>query len=254
MLASGCEPQAAPPKATPHAVYYQLDWVWDRVERAPDGSWWEVMNDLGYRVRVTRGYLTSYSMELVECTNAPAAPLAAAGRFLGQLAEGVAYAGHSGGTPNPAALRAMQVESLLAPALREAGAVTLAPQAYCQLHYLVARAGRDAHGLPAALDMVDASLHIDGTYRPPGGAADVPFVVHTGAAHGALFDRTIRCAAPLRVDTGSAATRITVRRHLGAVFDGVEFARMRPPVVANRVLQSLIDHADVEITSLDDPA
>jgi hypothetical protein len=309
LLAGGCRNQAtAPAVATPHEVRYQLDWVLDGVERTADGSAWETTNDLGYRVRVTRGYVSSYSMELVECPRdagtpiarlcapspvainsfgvgagvSPAAPpfggaqtrsarlaagtaaatsewvrpvpritaqspLACLGAALWSAVEATAYAGHSVGTPNPAAIRAMQVESLLAPAPRAAGAVTLLPQAYCQLHYLVARADRDAHGLPIDLDMVDTSLHIEGTYRAPGGSTDVPFVVHTAAAYGTLLDRAVGASEPMHVDTGVSAVDVTVRRHLGKIFDGVDFVLMRPPVIAGQVLRSLIDHVEVAI-------
>src|SRR5439155_1561084 len=87
------------------------------------------------------------------------------------------------GTP-PAATRPMRVRSWLPATDREVGAVALVPQTYCQLHYLIARAGHDSPGLPSDLDMVDASLHIDGTYRAPGSASPTPFTVHTAVANG----------------------------------------------------------------------
>ena len=92
-----------------------------------------------------------------------ASPVALLGSVFWSAIEGTAYAGHATGTPNPAAIRAMQVESLTAPAAREVGVVLLPPQTYCQLHYLVARAGHDAAGLPGELDMVDVSVHVEGT-------------------------------------------------------------------------------------------
>jgi len=248
VLASACHEQSAPPPSTPHAVRYQLDWSWDDVKRAADGSFWEITNNLGYRVRVNRAYVSSYSMELVECPR-DATPVAKLETLLCSMIEGTAVAGHASGTPNPAAIRALRVESLTDPAWSEAGVVMLAPQAYCQLHYLVARASRDAQGLPAELDMVDTSLHIEGTYRAPGAPTEVPFTVHTAAAYGALFDHSINPSAPIHVDTGSATTQVIVRRHLGRIFDGVDFAQMRPPVAANQILKSLVDHAEVEINS-----
>jgi hypothetical protein len=251
-LTSGCQHQAAAPKAAAaHHVRYQLDWAVDHVERAATGSSWEVVNDLGYRVHVNRGYVVSYSMELVECPRDVAAtPVARLGTLLWSAVEATAYAGHSTGTPNPAAIRAMQVESLTAPTVRDAGVVMLSAQTYCQVHYLVARANRDASGLPAEIDMVDSSLHIDGTYQAPGGSAEVPFTVHTAAAYGALFDHIINSSAPIHVDTGDSATQVIVRRHLGKIFDAVDFAQMKVPVIANQILNSLIDHVEIEINSV----
>ena len=207
-----------------------------------DGVGWEVTNDLGYRVRLTRGWVTTYSMELVECPK-PAA-------LSSFLAPPSAWAGHASGTPNPAAIRPMQVESLLAPTDREVGTVTLVPQAYCQMHYLIARAGHDSPGLPSELDMVDASLHVDGTYRPPGAASPTLFTIHSAIANGGLFDRTAT-SVPIRVDTGRATTRVTVRRHLGSLFDAVDFATMPESVRAERILAAAIDHIEIEIAAVD---
>lgn len=219
---------------------------------APDGAGWEVTNDLGYLVRVNRGYMTTYSMELIECpkvgTGRIAPDLVVALRSL--LEPPPVSAGHSSGTPNPAAIHPMQVESLGVPSHREVGTVTLAPQAYCQLHYLIARAGRDSRGLPTDLDMVDASLHLDGTYRAPGAVRPTPFTIHTAIANGGLFDRTVSSLA-IHVDTGLATTRVTVWRHLGSLFDAVDFATMPDAVRAGRILTSIIDHVGIEITAVE---
>jgi hypothetical protein len=252
LLLGGCEP-SAPKTPVAHQVHYRLDWVWDAARKTADGAAWEVTNDVGFRVRVRRGYVTSYSMELVECAK-DTPSVAWLGTLLWSTLEGRADAGHATGTPNPAAIRPMQVESLTDPTAREVGVVLLAPQTYCQLHYLVARAGRDAPDLPADLDMVDASLHVDGTYRAAATDAEVAFTLHTPAAYGALFDHTTAPAASIHVDTGRWAMQVTVRRHLGRIFDGVDFVKMPNRVVANQVLKSLIDHVEVEITPVDDHA
>ena len=253
VLFSACStgaPQPAP-SPTAHRVQYRLESTWDDAIRAADGSGWEVTTDRGYRVHLTRGYLTSYSMELVECpkTGSPT-PLAALDAVLWPLVAARAWAGHRSGTPNPAAIQPMQVESLTDPVARGVGTVVLQPERYCQLHYLIAKAGHDSPGLPTDLDMVDASIHLDGTYRAPATTSDVPFTVHTATANGALLDRT-RDGGALRVDVGEASPRVIVRRHLGRMFDGVDFAAVTTRALAGRVLQSLVDHVDVTIEVLD---
>lgn len=220
---------------------YAIAWARDGVAPAADGTGWEITNDRGYRVHVTRGYVTSYSMELVECPKEPAA-------FVPLLRTAAAWAGHMSGTPNPAAIRPMEVESLLAPVDRDVGTVTLAPQAYCQVHYLIARAVRESPGLPADIDMVDASLHVDGTYRAPGSASPAAFTIHTAIANGGLFDRTA-ASTPIRVDTGRTAARVTIRRDLGSLFDGVDFATMSDPVRADRMLTAVIEHVEIELAA-----
>ena len=212
---------------------YELTWATDGVERDADGGW-TVRNDLGYRVHVGRGWVTSYSTELVEC------PKEASGW---SLFAGTAFAGHLAGTPNPAAVKPMRVESLTQPADGEAGVVTLAPQPYCQLHYLVARAGHDSPGLPAELDMVDTTLHVDGSYRAPHAATDTAFTIHTASAYGQLF--------PLRVDTGREGGDVVLRRRLASTFDGVDFARMPEKAIALQILRALVDHVAVEVRRRD---
>jgi len=230
---AGCRGPAAP---APHAVHYALAWDRDGVAAGPAG--WDVTTDRGYRVHVARGWVTAYSMELVEC------PKATSLRDL--LAPPRAWAGHTSGTPNPAAIRPLQVESLTEPEDRDVGTVTLAPQAYCQVHYLIARAARESPGLPRDIDMVDASLHVEGTYQAADAAAPTPFAIHTPIANGGLFDHTAT-SAPIAVDTGREAARVTIRRRLRAIFDGVDFAKTTDAVRAERILAAIVDHAGVEI-------
>jgi hypothetical protein len=246
---SGC--REAPPPPSPHRVEYRLTWARDEgVTPGGDGSW-SVTNDLGYRVRVARGWITSYSMELVECpkeSREEGSPFAFIYSML--LGARAAWAGHLSGTPNPAAIRPMQVESLTDPASHDVGAVVLAPQPYCQLHYLVARAGKDSPGLPTDLDMVDASLHLEGTYQARDADNATPFTVHTDVAYGQLFDHTAPTGATLHVDTGREAVRVEVGRRRSRMFDHVDFARMADRQLALRVLTSLVDDVAVATVPL----
>jgi hypothetical protein len=58
---------------------------------------------------------------------------------------------------------------------------------------------------------------------------------------------------PIHVDTGLATTRVTVRRHLGSMFDSVDFARTSDAVRAERILASIVDHAGIEIADSPEP-
>jgi hypothetical protein len=263
-ITSGCaQAPAAPPAsaargaaadvAPTHTVTYALAWAPDDVVPAADGVGFMVTNDLGYTVHVERGWLTSYGVELVECPRASApSPVARGGALLWSLVEGTAFAGHATDTPNPAAIRPMQVESLTAAHAIDVATLELAPQEYCKLHYLLARAGADARGLPSETDLVGTSLDVEGTYRAPGATSDVPFTLRTASAYGALLEQAADDARPLRVDTAHAATRVTVRRHRAHLFDGVDFARMPERAAALQVLRATAEHADVEITTTQD--
>lgn len=250
VFVAGCRQTRETQPAAAHEIRYRL--AWDALDaQAVDAGVLSTTTDRGYRIRLRRGYLTSYSMELVECPP-PVAPLAVLGSLLFSALEGTAHAGHASGTPNPAAIRPMQVESLTAPVGLAAGSAVPPPQSYCQLHYLIARAGGEARGLPGDLDMVDASLHLEGTYTAPGSTSEVPFAVHAAIANGVLRNRSVAPAAPIRVESGRSAMQVTVRRHLTRAFDGIDFATASQASVAAAVLQSLVDHVDVEIEALDE--
>lgn len=258
LLASACAPGPAGTvaadagAASAHAVTYALDWTRDDVATHPGEDGFTVTNDLGYAVRVTRGWITSYGVELVECPrDAAPTPLARAATRLWSALEGTAWAGHSTDTPNPAAARPMQVESLTDPGAHDVATLTLAPQTYCKLHYLLARAGAEARGLPTAPDLVGTSLHVEGTYRAPGAANDVPFTLHGASAYGALVERDAD-ARPLRVDTGEGAARVTIRRQRARMFDGVDFARVSDRAAALQVLRAIAEHAEVRVARVAD--
>jgi hypothetical protein len=256
---SACHGAAASPGDTPapHAVRYTLAWATPAaaqpVAAQPAMPGWETTSDLGYRVRVTRGWLTSYSMELVECPKsaAVAVPLRQAAEAW-SLLEAPAWAGHLSGTPNPAAIRPMQVESLTETETRDVGRVVLQPQAYCQVHYLAARAGPDAIGLPKDFDMLDTTLHVEGSYRAPGAEGETPFTIHTASAYGQLFDHLADGAA-VQFDSGRHDAHVIVRRDRARLFDGVDFAKMAERQQGLQALKALVDHVHVELL-IDDAA
>lgn len=251
-LAAACAQAPSPPSAAvpsaggPHAVTYRLEWAND-VVAAPAGGF-TVTSDLGYTVRVARGWITSYGVELVECPRgAIPTPLARAGDRLWSLIEGTAWAGHTSDAPNPAAVHPMQVESLTDAAASEIATPALAPQAHCKLHYLLARAGADARGLPPEPDMVGRSLHVEGAYRAPGASSDVPFTLDGASAYGALVERVDGDTHPLHLDTGAGAARVTLRRHRAHMFDGVDLAHVPERAAVLQVLRAIVEHVDVRV-------
>jgi hypothetical protein len=115
------------------------------------------------------------------------------------------------------------------------------------VHYLIARAGHDSPGLPTELDMVDSSLHLDGAYRAPGSATETPFALHTAVANGALLDHVGTPERPIHVDTGTEEVRVTVVRHLAALFKGVDFVKLNERALPGQILQSFVDGVEVRI-------
>jgi len=245
LLSAGCARKEAdtPP---PHSVSYVLEWKRSKMEQAPDGAGWEVTNDLGYRVQVTRGYLVTRSLELIPCNPVPPAVslLERIGDLLGPRP---AYAGHSA-IADPSATKTATVESLLNP--RSHAVATLYPgaQKYCQAHYLIARADPAATGLPSEVDMVDQSLRLEGRFQRPGESQETPFTVVTAVANGKLFDLPRNQGQEGgALNTGGESATVVVRRDLDTIFDHVDFANMPDKRIGREVLQNLINSAEIEV-------
>lgn len=231
-----CTPAADPTAAPDAAITYRLAWDLSGVTVSDAG--WTVTTDLGTAVSVTRGYLTTYSMELVECP----AEIAEWG-----LGEGTAHAGHDA-VQNPIALPAPVVEALTAPVERDAAVVDATGLTYCQAHWLVARTPAGTHGLPEDVDMTRTSLHIEGTWQRPGDAEPTAFLVHTTLANGTLADLAGPDGAALRLDTTQAGATVTATRALGPLFDGIDFAAMSASDVERQLLTNLIAHTALSTT------
>jgi hypothetical protein len=254
MVSCTRSPDGGPRSA--HGVRYVLTWKADGSMAQAGSTSRTLVNDRGYTIRLTRGYLVTRSMELVECPKTVSAgwiesPLALL------LHPQPAYAGHSIGTPNPAAITTPHVESLLDVASSTAGSVSLAAQHYCQVHYLIARADTTTVNLPHDVDMVDASLHLEGFSRSPTAPEEQPFVLRTTAANGTLVDlfppgHYGDPQAKFRLDTGTQGAEVIFRRNLDRLFDGVEFAGMTDRLKVQQVLKNAIDTMEVEVNRRSD--
>lgn len=245
---AGCRSDSAP--AALHAVSYRLEWSSEGAAIEPGGSGWETTTDRGYRVHVERGYLVDYSMELVECPKEVRE--SDADSLWAWFAERAAWAGHMPTTPNPAAIHTPHIEALHAPTNFEVGALLLAPQRYCRVHYLIARSNRSAVGLPDDVDMVERSLYVRGTYQAATTAAPSRFELGTSAANAVLTElfppgRFGDHGAAFVVDTGRENARVVIHRTLKSLFDGVEFDTMPKARIERQVLQNLIDHIEIAV-------
>lgn len=224
---------AAPP--APGEVRYVLDWDDTGLDVAADGTW-SVTNDLGHRVHITRGWLTSYNVSLVPCwliegTERAArrdGPLDALGRALWALLGGVAHAGHDD-EPDPSLYATPHVEPLVGRAPLALPPVTGVPaETYCKVFYLVARADADAVGAPAEVPFDRVTLHLEGTWRPPGGEP-APFALVTdlniGRNLGLYAPGTADAeGADLRLDPAESGLTVTIHRRPAGWFDGLDFA------------------------------
>lgn len=232
-----------------HEVRYVLTWKADDWQTLAGAR--QQTNDLGYVIRLTRGYVLSRDVEITECPQT--AHLADMWRGLvDSLVAPPAFASHSSAPPNPAAIHRGRAESLTEPRTVEAGTIRLEPRAYCQVFYLIARADAQSEDMPADFDMFDQTLRVEGFYRAPDAAEDTPFAVATAVANGTTSDlfppgKVGEKSAAFRLDTGRSGAEIIVRRDLDALFRGVDFAKMDERSIGRRLVGNLIESSRIEV-------
>jgi hypothetical protein len=226
-------------------ITYYLDWTQDRIRLHEDGQGWSVINDLGYHVSVERGYLVTGSVQLVPCPRADRG--GAASWLIDRLLPPPAYAGH-GGEWDESKSTLPYVESLTGPSHVKLETVSVPRAAlYCQAHYLVAYGVESAKNLPSELDMIGTSLLVEGMVRAAETGPAQPFSIKTELVWGTITDlRPVAGPADhLRLTTGGDAVTVTLRRDLGALFDGVDFDRMIELDQAKAVLRSVTNQTQV---------
>ncbi|MCA9517270.1 MAG: hypothetical protein KC635_20160 [Myxococcales bacterium] len=218
---------------------YVTDWAWGAAVPGDDGLGFVVTNDLGYEVRVTRGWLVSYSASLAECTRSAAGGTTTAGAagLLGELfGGGVARAGH-GGDIDPSITEAPMTESLATPGETDLGTVDFVSASYCYLHWVAAAASEYTRDLPDDVDLLGEALHLEGTWRAPGSDEAVPFVWTSPIANGLLVDLDdVALAAP---PEGAAHAEVRFVHELDAWFDGLDLATMTESAVGRALMVAI---------------
>jgi len=217
-------------------VQYRLEWSWGKAKAIVDGKGWEVESNIGYRVRVTSGYLANHSAELNTCepTTAPAQS------WLNMMTLPAAYAGHTSSSLNPAAITKGYVESLATPVGIDFGKVELSGQRYCRAHYLIARADAAARALPTDTDMVGASLYVEGAYQKQVESVWTPFKIRTPMANGVV-------ASLHELDVDRTNANVIIIRELGSFFDNVDFSSNDERRMAWQILKNVIASTKIEV-------
>jgi hypothetical protein len=251
MLLLVCSVGCTPPEgaARGHYVVYELAWDTEGVEFGARGKGWAVTNDLGYRVELLEGYLSSYSIAFLPCDNDPAAKgPPASGRLWELLGAATAYAAPSAVAFNPAMLLPGHIENLAKPRLRTTETRRPPPTRFCRVHYLVARAERDAVSLPFTHQMVDVSLFVRGYRQSVHDAEPVAFSIETKAANGVAQQVALTAGGEgVEIDTARSNATATVTRKLATLFDGVDFAAMTDKQVSRELLNRVIEGTEITV-------
>ncbi len=230
-------------------VLYQFDWHWGKAQPDTDGKGWTVINDLGYQIHVTQGYLVTGSAELVPCahTHAQVQP-STIDTIAALFAPQIAKAGH-GGESDASRLKNPQVESLTVPQSISAITQWGSEPNYCQMHYLVAYGVANAQNLPTDVSMIGNSLLIEGEVRAPNTTVATPFNLKSALAWGGSKDLIVtndKTDVAEGVKSGTFL-HLIVSRDLGSLFDGVDFAQMSAQDQSKQILRSIIQNTEIEV-------
>ena len=224
-------------------VGYGLDWSWGKAKAAEGDAGWDVVTDQGYAVHISRGYLVTYSLQLVPCDELEHESGDAGDWFRELVGVGRAHAGHSAEGEDPSLLDTAWVEALVSPAAVGFGEVQPGVGTYCGVHYLMARSDDKGRNFPGDIDMLRKSLYLEGTWRAPGGTEDTPFTVFTTYANGVI-------AQPFEdhVDSTANDVNVVVTRDLGVWFDAIDFATANDNAVAWQIVKNIIAGTTVAAT------
>jgi hypothetical protein len=195
----------------------------------PAGEALHLRNDLGYSIELTRGYLVTSAVELVEC------PRLGALRQVGaRMAGWMIGTARAHGLTSPTRLGAPLVEPLVGQTA-SLGTLRPPPDRYCQLRVTLAPADGDARGLPEEVRFVGHTFYLEGRYRSPGGSADRTLAVLSSEA----IEVTVPVSDLVLDGEAPRRRRLELSRNGERWFDGLELDALPPAELARRLLASI---------------
>ncbi len=236
-----------------YATHVRFLQTWERAGTSPAeaGGAFLVPTNLGYDVRVDRGFLVDTSASLVDCQGPGGDVWEKATRRswfgLGSLFEGVAYAGHLQ-APDPSNVAHPTVTDLVSVQSQTTFGESRFPEArYCHVHFLVAGgAGPSAYTATFPdVDTTRTTLYVRGAWRKGEGTWNA-LELRSKAADGVLLDLPPLVDGPME---GTDVT-VTIARRLATMFDDIELASEgRSEVLAKSVLRNLDRKARVLVSA-----
>lgn len=233
------------------AAVWTLTWDKSRLEPAAAGAW-SVKTDLNYRVELLSGWIVDHSVSFGPCD--PGSTSGAGGSGGGSSALrlfglGVREA-RAHEDSDPSAIESMYAEDLTK--LEDAGPwpTTFAPVRYCRAHWLVGRATSALQGATEAAPQIDGrSVRLAGKWERNGTSGS--FEVDTWWPEGNLQDLEDlidpAALAKAQADGGSFAARVSVKRDIGAVFDGIDFETAHQALLDGLVVENLAKNAEMDV-------
>jgi hypothetical protein len=226
---SGEEPSSCelPSAGSAHAIRYVL--TWDDVDGA--GEIRSYRSDLGYAITLTDGALVDYAVQLVPCDDEERAAYRSVA--CEAATPGASPSGHGTGESDDSLVANALVEPLLGGVV-DFGQAVVGPRWYCRAHHLAGPATTTTVG-----GELGTTLWLEGSYRAPDAASEVPFRIATGSAWGA-FATLEEAGQPVVFDAGVRSVAVTLTRPRSRMFDGVDLAYEAPDAAARAVLRNLV--------------
>lgn len=242
------------------AAIWTLDWDTEGVV-FPEGGGAEWETDLGYRVHVDDGRILSHSVAFGPCDSASSGATGSLGGSwfggrgarearpwgLGGWSLGVRSARAHADSADPSTIETSLVEDLTSPHAADFDTSFTAAR-HCRAHYLLARPMAATKG-PDDVSMEQRSLYVTGTYER-GGAME-PFVIDTWWPQGNLADLDGAMPSEAYESARASGTAhhafVTVTRHLGALFDGIDFEAATEDQVAGLAVDNLVRGVTFEV-------
>ncbi|MCO4773890.1 MAG: hypothetical protein KDA24_27910 [Deltaproteobacteria bacterium] len=227
-------------------VDWNLTWRGDAVE-----SGWSTTNDLGITFTVSEGWLLDYSATLVRCNESVAtrAPVAPRGRRTfspWSLLGGTAHAGHEV-YDDPSAVEPQWGEALEMLAPVHLGTRSFAPDVYCGVHWLVARADQGVQS-EGGTDLSGTSLRLAAHWATDGDEGEL--VIDSDFTQGVVLEFPDEA---LKAPTEATVAHLSLVRDEQGLFDGVDPRAMNEYAIAWAVLENVAAHVRLEVT-LNEPA
>jgi hypothetical protein len=199
----------------------------------------QFVTDRGYGVTLTRAYVVVRTVQLVPCDTAQAF-----GRRLRDffVLERSAFA-HSTGVPDYIGVASVDDLMLADGTTSDIGVMQVLDRDHCAVNVLLGPAPESALHLPGDSSMVGRTLHLEGSYRPPGGGDDKPLLIETGEALPRLVPMS-----RLSLASGRAAAQLTVV-HFGYErwLDGLDLDTIDAKAAAAAVLRRAVAGLQVEV-------
>jgi hypothetical protein len=162
----------------------------------------QFVTDRGYGVTLTRAYVVVRTVQLVPCD----ATAQSFGRRVRDffVLERSAFA-HSTGVPDFVGVASVDDLMLADGTTSDIGVMQVLDRDHCAVNVLLGPAPDSALHLPGDISMVGRTLHLEGSFRPPGGGDDKPLLIETSEALPRLVP-----ISRLSLASGHATAQLTV--------------------------------------------